>query len=169
MNIKLKEKETMKKRLFLILLVVLVFVVACQKEDVANDGTIDNNYVNEMYGYILELPEEWKGKKDKIKVFEGNYGRSTTFAYPFTHDLVESDGNIVYQDFFTISVASKAEYERILSDPPVLSTFIAENDEKVYLLYMPIDNIIMGEENHQEYNDLRLSEDKIIDIFSLNK
>lgn len=161
------DKKAMKK-LFLVLLIVLVFTVACQKEVVVKDDEIDSYYVNEMYGYTIELPEQWKENKDKIRIFEGDYGRKVTFAYPFTHDLIESDGNMVYQDFFSISVVSKFQYNEILADPPVVAIFLAEDGEKVYLLYHPLDNIVMGEENKKLYNDLHLSEDDIFKIFSLN-
>lgn len=160
-------ERTMKKKFFLILLVVLVFMVACQKEEVVKDDEIDSYYVNEMYGYTLELPEQWKDNIDKIRIFEGDYGRNVTFAYPFIHDFIESDGNVIYQDFFNISVVSKSQYNEILANPPVVATFLAEDDEKVYLLYHPLDNIVMGEKNKKLYNDLYLSEDDIFRRFSL--
>ena len=83
----------MKKRkvslFFLLLGLILIFVTACDKDQ------ITDNYVNDKYGYTFEIPETWKVKKDKIEIIEDDEGRVVTFAY-----LFNSDGSEYQQEFF---------------------------------------------------------------------
>ena len=151
----------MKKSLILSLLLVIILGVTagCEKEK------MDDTYINEKFGFTFEFPEIWKEEKDKVKIIEED--SAVTFAYPFTCDELDPRGELMYQDFFTIALMSKEEYEEELNNPPVVSNFIRENDGQVYVIYTPLDNIILEKETQEEYNELHLSLEEIIERFSL--
>lgn len=151
----------MKKRkvslIFLLLGFMLIFVIACEKDEMAD------NYVNDEYGYTFEIPETWKGKKEKVKIIEDDEGRVVTFAY-----LFNSDGSEYQQEFFSISAMSKEDYEEAINDPPYTGDFLAERDSQVYVLHIPLDNIILDRETINEFGELHLSVEEIKERFYLN-
>lgn len=153
--------------LILTMILILGGTIGCQKEE--GNEILGNNYVNELYDYTFKIPETWKENMDKIRIFEGDYGRTVTFTYPFTCDQLDRGGRLMYQDFFTIYVMSKEEYEEELNNPPVVSNLITESDGQVYVIYTSLDNIILEEDTQDEYNELHLSLEEIIERFSLNE
>ncbi len=149
-----------RKCLWLLVLfpvLVLVMTSGCQKEE-----PIDT-YTNEEYGYTFEIPEIWKEKINKIEIIEQEEGRIVTFAY-----LFGSEGSEHQQDFFTISIMSKIDYEKELIDLPYTGDILGEDNEQVYVHYPTLDNIILDRETIDEYNEMNLSLDKIKGRFSLN-
>lgn len=157
-----------KKPKFWVIIAAVIILIALAVGLLSNpleDGDIDainDNYFNEEYGFFFELPEKWKEKKDKIKMSEQGEGRVVTFAYVF-----DQDGNEYEQEFFTISLMSEEEYEKALNDPPMTGVYLAENGDQVYVLYMPLDNIIIDRKAIEEYAELNLSLDEIKERFHL--
>lgn len=147
--------------LFLILILILAFTVGCRKEEIAD------SYVNQRHGYTFEIPKIWKDKWDKIEIIEEDGGNQVTFAYLFECDQLDSVGEKLYQNFFTISPMSKEEYEEELNNPPVVSRFLAEKEDQVYILYTPLDNIIVEKATQEEYSQLHLTDEEIIERFYL--
>lgn len=67
----------------------------------------------------------------------------------------------------SISIISKDEYQELLSDEPFTGILLAENDEKVYILYTPLDLAIMDSRKQEEYKILHLSHDEIKERFKI--
>lgn len=141
----------MKKSVFLLLLVIIIgFAIVLQMGK-------SNDYVNEKYGFTFKIPDSWKGKYDVVE-------RDNSITFVYSQYEFESGG---YQEFFTIGVTSKEEYENT-NNPLMTGELLAEKDEQVYLLYMPLDCIILDEDKLQEYTDINLSVDEIKNRFMLN-
>lgn len=153
----MKKSITRITFLTLIIILILVSILGCQKEEI--NETVDDTYRNEK-GFTFEIPEVWKEKKEKVKIIEED--RSVTFAYIF-----DPNGEEYHQNFFTIAIMSEKEYEEELNDPPVVSNLISKKDGQVYLLYTPLDNIILEKESIEEYSEMNLSLEEIIERFSL--
>ena len=160
-----------KEPKFWVIVVAIVLIVALGVGLLSNPpddenmtiGHLDNNYVNEEYGFSFKIPENWEEKKDKIKIIEQEEGRVVTFAYLFDHDGSENQ-----QDFFTISIMSKEDYEEALMDSPMTGVHLAEKGNQVYVLYTPLDNIILDKDTIAEYIELNLSLEEIKERFYLN-
>ena len=153
----------MKKLLSLLLILVLIlaFTLGCQKEE------ISDSYMNQRHGYTLEIPEIWKDKWNKIEIIEEDEGNIVTFAYLFESDQLDPSEKKQHQNFFTIAVMWEDEYKDELNNPPVVSSFLAEKDGHVYLFYRPLDNIILEKDSQEEYSELNLTDEDIIDRFYL--
>ncbi|NLY45049.1 MAG: hypothetical protein GX053_03540 [Tissierella sp.] len=151
-----------KVSLLLLHAILLIFVIACDKEQ------ITDTYINEVYGYTFEIPETWKEKKDKIKITEEEQGRIVTFLYLFESDALDRDGGEYQQEFFTISVMSREDYEQAFKDTPYTGNILAEKDEHVYVYYPTLDNIILDKETIDEFNEMYLSLDEVRERFYLN-
>ena len=139
--------------LFLLLLITLSFTVGCQEKE------IDNDYVNEKYGFTFRVPSNWE---NKYKVIEDD--KRISFVYS---QYKYEDGN--FQEFFTIAIMSKDEYEKALNEPPMTGELLAEKDEQVYVLYTPLDVGIMNSKKAEEYMKLNLSRDEKKERFYLNE
>lgn len=142
----------MKRILLLfILLITLVLTIGCQQTEV------DSNYVNEKYGFSFEIPSNWDGKYEIIEAVDG--------IIDFKYTGYEGEGG-GYQEFLFIGVVTIEEYEQRLHEPTT-GILLAEGDEYVYILNMPLDNIILDKEKNEEYIEIRLSEEEIKERFSL--
>ncbi len=62
---------------------------------------------------------------------------------------------------------SNSEYEKLLNDPPMTGDLLAEKDGQAYVLYTPLDMGIMDSEKAEEYMQLYLPTDQIIERFYL--
>ncbi len=119
----------------------------------------DNNYINSKYGFTFDIPTNWE---DKYRVIEADESISLVYSqYEF------EDEN--YQEFFKIVIMSKADYEKVLNDPPVTGVLLAEKGDQVYILYTPLDMAIMDSKKAEEYSRLFLSIDQIKERFYLNQ
>lgn len=137
-------------------IVIIILAIGLLSNPSDDIGAIDNNYVNEKYEFYFEVPENWKYKV----IEDGNIIR-------FLYSGYESEYG-GYQEFFTIAIVSKEEYIRALSDPPMTGIYLAEKDNLVYILNMPLDCIIFDREKVEEYNEMVLSVDEIKERFYLN-
>lgn len=145
---------TMKKILevFICLLLVSILLTGCEK------GGLKHNYVNEGAGFTFEIPEEWEGQ---FKIREGILG--TAFFYTGYED--ENGG---HQEFFSVDLVSKKDYEKGLQDaPPITGEFLDIKGELVYLVNMPLDNIILDQEKIEEYREISLTVDEVRERFGI--
>lgn len=133
------------------LLILFGFVIGCQKSDE------DFIYVNEKYGFSFEIPSSWEGKYKIVEVVDG----IIDFKYTGYED--ESGG---HQEFFFIGVVPIDEYEERL-DEPTTGILLTVGEKYVYILNMPLDNIILDKDKVDEYLEIRVFEDEINERFSL--
>lgn len=137
-------------------ILIIILAVGLLSNPKKNAEIIDNVYANEEYGFYFEVPENWK-----YKVMED--GNIIRFVY--TGYESEYGG---YQEFFTIGIVAKEEYIRALSDPPMTGIYLAEKDNLVYILNMPLDCIILDRDKAEEYHQMFLSVDEIKERFYLD-
>ena len=113
--------------------------------------------IEQKYNFTFEVPSNWKNKYKMIE----NDGY-VSFVYT-EYKL----GDESYQEFFGIAVMTKEDYEEALEDAPMPGILLAENDNLAYVLYTPIDLAIMDSHKAEEYKQLYLSDDQIIQRFQL--
>ncbi|NLO08720.1 MAG: hypothetical protein GX129_02470 [Clostridiales bacterium] len=118
---------------------------------------LSGTYMNKDYDFMFEVPANWQGK---YKVIEKD--RRISFVY--TGDIFEGGG---YQEFFSISIITKEEYEKLLKDEPMTGILLVEKDNQAYVVYAPIDLAIMDLEKQEDYRQLFLSHDEISQRFKL--
>ena len=146
--------DKMKKILSLVtFLIVLGLLIGCQQiED-------DFFYVNDKYGFTFEIPSNWEGKYEVIEAVDG--------LIDFKYTGYEDEGG-GHQEFFFIGVTTKEEYEKASNDLSMTGVWLAERDDQVYILNMPLDNIILDKEKVEEYIQISLSVDEVKERFSLH-
>lgn len=143
----------MKKILSLfILLIVLSLAIGCQRTEE------DFIYVNEKYGFTFEIPSNWERKYEIIEAVDG--------IIDFKYTGYEDEGG-GHQKFFFIGVVPIDEYEERL-DEPTTGILLTVGEKYVYILNMPLDNIILDKDKVDEYLEISLSVDEVKERFSLN-
>ena len=145
------------------MVIVLALAVGLLTNRPDDEDIVMDNYINEEYGFGFKIPDAWKGKAEKLDIVEAEDGSSVTFRY-----LFDQDGRQEFQEFFSITVIPMAEYVKdINSDMPMIGYLLAEKDEEVYLIYEPLDNIILDSKEQEEFQEMFLSTDDIKEGFYL--
>lgn len=145
------------------MVIVLALAVGLLTNRPDDEDIVMDNYINEEYGFGFKILDAWKGKAEKLDIVEAEDGSSVTFRY-----LFDQDGRQEFQEFFSITVIPMAEYVKdINSDMPMIGYLLAEKDEEVYLIYEPLDNIILDSKEQEEFQEMFLSTDDIKEGFYL--
>lgn len=168
---------------FILIIGVLLVLGSCSQKLNANESktVIDKNgkveiehksliediptfitYHNAKFGYSFDIPKRWEDKyiiEEKEKG-EFNY---TTFYYK------ASNGE--RREFFTISVTTKENYERLLEKDKSLSDDkVAENEKYVFFIVTPLDMIPFSEDKDvEEYMNIDINYPTILSRFHLDK
>lgn len=145
-------ENTMKRTiLILLLIIILSFLSGCREK------AEDKNYINEKYVFTFEVPTNWENKYEIIE-------EDSLISFVYS-ECINKDWNL--QQFFTISVMLKKDYEKKLNNPPMVGTLLAEKNDTVYVLYLPLDIGNLDEKQTEEYHKLFLYEDEIKKRFRL--
>lgn len=172
----------MKKVICFILIIGVLFVLgSCSKKLNENETVIDKNgtlkneqkdliediptlltYHNFKSSYSFDIPKRWKDKYvvEEKERDEFNY---TTFYYK------ASNGK--RQEFFTISVTTKENYERLLEKDNSLSNDkVTENEKYVFFIVTPLDMIpFLEDKDVEEYMNIDIDYPTILSRFHLDK
>ncbi|MGB2762542.1 MAG: hypothetical protein WBC21_03305 [Minisyncoccales bacterium] len=127
-------------------------------------------YFNEIYGYSLKIPKEWK---DKYEIREEE--KTTSFVYNVVPSPFSEGENLI----FSITVYSKNEWEEIEKErkeveekglaPGCCPTVFAEKNGTVFVYNISISNPYDSPEIADEFQKMAGQVKEIIASFSLTE
>ncbi len=141
------------KRLNMILLGVVIMIgfVGC-------GNNMDVSKGSEVPNFTFNIPDEWEGKYEKA-----TYENTTRYYYTG----YEIDGEFP-QRFFSIVIMSQEEFNEESQEELFLGRKLGEKEGYVFVLFTPLDNVIIDEEKTAEYNRLNMSLSEIKERLILN-
>jgi len=138
-------------------LILLVFVIMTGFAGCERDTDVSNG--SEFPSFTFNIPDEWEGRYEKV---------TTENRITYYYTGYEVDGEFP-QKFFSITVMSQEEFNEESQDELFLGSKLGEKEEYVFVLFTPLDNIIIDEEKTAEYNSLNLSLSEIEERFHLDE
>src|SRR5690606_31350104 len=133
------------------------FVQNADTETIEDSRT--TTYINEEYGFTLEIPESWRGK---YAVEREEESEIILFQFNYTGD------EELVQPLFSIAVYASFAWAE-LRDGALNMEYLGEANERAFILIRALDNPYTDPETLEEYGALASDVTRVAHSFALNE